>query len=158
MSNPQIILTAGRCLKPVERWYNITEADKLSTKPTWVLYLYTDKSEYMLAIWQLHIPRSLLQLWKMAWEGTGATMGLIQGEQRRGLGLERKVFLYFSRYSDCIYWSAECAQCIQDWGRSFCNYITSIYVSADKYLCGTKILLYSWLESLNKKCDVYKAT
>jgi hypothetical protein len=28
MSNPQIILTAGRCLKPVERCYSITEADK----------------------------------------------------------------------------------------------------------------------------------
>jgi hypothetical protein len=29
MSNHQIILTAGRCLKPVERCYSITEVDKL---------------------------------------------------------------------------------------------------------------------------------
>lgn len=30
MSNHQIILTAGRYLKPVEKWYSITETNKLS--------------------------------------------------------------------------------------------------------------------------------
>lgn len=30
MSNHQILLTAGRYLKPVEKWYSITETNKLS--------------------------------------------------------------------------------------------------------------------------------
>jgi len=68
-------------------------------------------------------------------------MGFREAEQSRGLGLKRKVLSYFSRYSDYICRSAECAQCIQDFGRSFCNYVTSIYVSADKYFSGMKVLL-----------------
>ena len=159
MSNPQIILTAGRCLKPVERWYNITEADKLSTKPTWVLYLYTDKSEYMLAIWQLTYTEKFVAAMKKGLRREWCNNGFQRGRAEQRTGIEKEgTFIFFTLFRLHMPKCRVCTVYSGLWQKflQLCNLHICKCRQVFQWYESTAAI--QWLESLNKICDVHKAT